>query len=207
MDWTYSTYARNMSVVGIVPIRSFSMGKYRLADSLGDRTRRELSQQLASHVTGVASESNLIPLVVTSDPEVAEWSIRNGFPIVEDTNEGLDAAVHAGILWSVAARSGWLSLHSDLPLLTTDDLSKLLQTLDAHRSPIAPSMDGGTSALGGSEDFMPAYGVSSFHRHLSRLPNPEIVVSTGLLHDIDSYDALVSASRHGRGQWLKQFLT
>ena len=67
---------------------------------------------------------------------------------------------------------------------------------------IAPSADGGTSALGGRGEARFAYGRGSFRRHLGRHPQCQVVTSPGLLHDIDSFADLESARRHPHGAWL-----
>jgi 2-phospho-L-lactate guanylyltransferase (CobY/MobA/RfbA family) len=67
---------------------------------------------------------------------------------------------------------------------------------------IAPSADGGTSVLGGQGDARFGYGPGSFHLHLRRFPEAEIVTRPGLLHDVDSPADLESARRHPRGAWL-----
>jgi 2-phospho-L-lactate guanylyltransferase (CobY/MobA/RfbA family) len=67
---------------------------------------------------------------------------------------------------------------------------------------IAPSADGGTTALAGSGPAVFTYGPGSFRRHLGRFPEAGIVIRTGLLHDVDSYSDLAAARRVPRGAWL-----
>lgn len=196
-----------MSVVAIVPVRSFAFGKQRLAESLTVAQRSALGQSLALHVTSTAAAAGAMPLVVTSDAEVAEWSIRNGLPVVEDPGTGLDDAVATGLQWVNQSGTFWIVLHSDLPLLTLSDVQQLIAAFERSQSPIAPSMDGGTSALGGRSPIETSYGSASFHRHLSLLATPHVVATTGLLHDIDSQADLISASEHRRGAWITDLIS
>ncbi len=93
-------------------------------------------------------------------------------------------------------------VHSDLPLLTASDLRFLHAALMRHGSVLAPSADGGTSAMGGRGHYMFSYGPGSFRRHLARYPNSGIVARLGLLHDVDTVADLISARNHPRGAWL-----
>ena len=93
-------------------------------------------------------------------------------------------------------------VHTDLPLLTVSELEDLNQALSENGIVIAPSADGGTSALGASGPADFAYGPGSFHRHLGSFPAASILARPGLLHDIDTFADLESARRHPLGAWL-----
>jgi 2-phospho-L-lactate guanylyltransferase len=189
--------------VGIVPIKSFRDGNRRLAPVLDDGRRSRLGQALASHVARTVEDAGLIPLIVTADPEVAEWATLTGFPSHPDPDEGLDAAAAAGVEWAIRAGSRWIVIHGDLPLLTPNDLRALISTGESGANPISPSSDGGTSAIGGKGPVDFAFGPASFHRHLVRLPDPTVVVRSGLALDIDSPDDLLRA-RGFAGEWLRE---
>lgn len=190
----------------MIPVKSFDVGKARLAGYLDAEARAGLGRAFAERTASVAENAGLLPLIVSGDAAVGEWALRAGFPTIEDTGSGLDGAAAAGAAWARESRSAWIVLHADLPLLRTDDLVDAGKAI--LRSPflIAPSADGGTSALGGRHTVSPAYGPGSFRRHLSRYPEAEIIVRTGLLLDVDSPDDLRSASRHRRGQWLEKWV-
>lgn len=190
----------------IVPVKSFSLGKRRLSGTLDPATRARLGRRLADHVAATIAAAGLIPLIVTADAEVAEWATRSGYPSLPDPGDGLDAAVSAGVVWSRESGATWLALHSDLPLLETKDVQSLVRTLENRESVIAPSADGGTSALGGREPIDFSYGVASFHRHLPRLTDPGVVTRTGLLHDVDSPADLSSAAATVRGGWINELV-
>lgn len=190
----------------IIPVKSFAMGKRRLSGALDPGVRATLSRALADHVAGTAAAAGLIPLLVTADAEVAEWATRSGYPSLADPGEGLDAAVASGVEWSLMSGGTWLALHSDLPLLKASDIGSLTTMLEHRESVIAPSADGGTSAIGGREPISFSFGVASFHRHLPRLVDPGVVARTGLLHDVDSPADLISATTSTGGDWLRDLV-
>jgi 2-phospho-L-lactate guanylyltransferase len=189
--------------VAILPVKSFSLGKGRLAGPLTDDERSALGRALAERTAEVAVDAGLIPLLVAGDGAVAEWALTNGLPVIPDTGEGLDAAAGIGVEWAVGSASAWIVIHADLPLVRPGELGDVLASVPPGKVAIAPSADGGTSAMAGTgpaTNF--AYGPGSFHRHLARNPGAAIVVRLGLLHDLDTYLDLVSARSHERGAWL-----
>ncbi len=191
-----------MPTVAILPVKSFRLGKGRMADNLSDETRSVLGRALAERTAALAVDAGLIPILVAGDGEVAEWALLHGFPSIPDPGEGLDSAALAGVFWATEAASEWIVVHTDLPLLTANELANLDEALSRTGTVIAPSADGGTSALGSSGPADFSYGPGSFHRHLGRFPAAEIVARPGLLHDIDTFADLESARRHPRGAWL-----
>ena len=144
--------------------------------------------------------------LVTGDPDVAAWAAGLGFPSAPETGEGLDGAAAAGTEWATQANTPWLILHSDLPLLTTTELTTLTNPLSEGTDVIAPSADGGTSAIGSSGSMSFTFGPGSFARHLARLKDPNVFASVGLLHDVDTPGDVESAAKHRRGAWLASYI-
>lgn len=177
----------------IIPVKSFRLGKQRLSDTLDTLARQSLGRALAAHVAGTVESAGLIPVIVTGDREVATWATQIGFPSLPDPGTGLDAAAGTGVEWAGRSGSHWLVLHSDLPLLRPDDVASLADVLRSGESPIAPSADGGTTAIGSVGPFSFSFGVASFHRHLPRLAHPRVVYRRGLAFDIDSAHDLAAA--------------
>lgn len=194
-----------MPTVAVIPVKSFALGKQRLAGELDPERRAALARGLADHVATTVSDTGVMPLIVTADAQVAEWATRAGFPSVADPGVGLDAAASAGVAWADGARSEWLVLHADLPLISTDDITALLRVLETGPA-IAPSSDGGTSAIGGRgpRDF--SFGPGSFHRHLKMLPEASIVTRPGMLLDIDSGSDLEAAMSAPQGSWIRDLI-
>ena len=190
--------------VVIIPVKSFRLGKQRLASALDDAQRSRLGRALATHVAETVEEAGLLAMFVTGDPEVAAWATSSGFPSLPDPGQGLNAAAAAGVEWADRSRSSWIVLHSDLPLLQAEDLGALANT---RTDVIAPSSDGGTSAISARSSIEFAFGPASFHKHLPQLRSPTIVARTGLLLDIDSPFDLSSALSHPRGRWMRTALS
>jgi 2-phospho-L-lactate guanylyltransferase len=167
----------------------------RLGNDVTAAERAELGRVVATHVLEVVSAVGLIPLVVTSEPEVSRWADASGCTVLSDGGAGLDTACATGVEWASQREAPWLVLHADLPLVTTNDIVALVELVETGRSVIAPSSDGGTSALSSSVEIEFAFGVASFHRHLVRLDDPVVVIRAGLLHDLDTPNDLETA-RH-----------
>lgn len=190
----------------VIPVKSFSMGKRRLAGFVDPSARAQLGRALADHVASTVADAGLVPLVVTADSEVAEWSTRSGFPSLPDPGLGLDEAARRGVDWVRHASAAWLVLHADLPLLSIIDVGTLVSELENHGAVIAPSADGGTSAIGSRDALHFSFGVSSFHRHLRRLGRPGVVARRGLLLDIDAPQDLSAAANTPEGRWIGELV-
>jgi len=188
--------------VAVLPVKSFHLGKERLAESLAAETRVALAQAFAIRTADTSASAGLIPLIVAGDSDVAEWALIRGIPTVDDPGNDLNAAAAAGVEWARTADCSWIVVHCDLPLLQVDELEEVVVALAKVGTVIAPSADGGTSALGGTDPVEFSYGPGSFHRHLARNPDSAVLARIGLLHDVDSPPDLVSARRHPRGKWL-----
>ena len=184
-----------------LPIRSFQNAYRRLAEAHGPDQRAALARALASHTAGTVLRAGATPHIVTSAADVREWARASGYPVVpEPTGGGLDGAAAEAV--RQASGRPWLILHADLPCLRPDEVATALDVLRSGRRVLAPSYDGGTSALGGLGRFRFRYGVASFHRHLAFGPPPKVIASLGFLVDIDRPRDLVVAARHPRGAWL-----
>jgi 2-phospho-L-lactate guanylyltransferase (CobY/MobA/RfbA family) len=143
------------------------------------------------------------PLIVTADEAVSDYARSAGLQVLSDTDTGLDEACQIGV---AASPGRWVVLHADLPLLDVGDVSVLREAVASGRDVIAPSSDGGTSAISSTDAVLFSFGAASFHRHLPRLTDPVIVARVGLLHDLDSDKDLRSALRHPKGHWLRPFV-
>jgi len=111
-------------------------------------------------------------------------------------------------IYAAAAEAPWVVLHADLPLVTGNALRAIVAAAGAGPV-IAPSYDGGTSALGDSgterrRHF--AYGPASFQAHLARSPAAQVIVDYRLAIDVDRPRDLQVAARLPGGEWLQRFL-
>ena len=193
-------------MVAIVPVKTFSLGKGRLADSLSPSNRERIGKAFAGRTVEIAENAGLIPLVVAGDSTVGEWAILNGIPSIPDPGGGLNAAAAEGVAWADLSSAGWMVIHSDLPLLTPGDLEPQVALIEGGGVVLAPSADGGTSLFGGTGQGNFEYGPGSFSRHFGANPESKVAISLGLLHDVDSENDLRSALAHPRGAWMRGVL-
>lgn len=191
-----------MPVAAIVPIRSFRTGKDRLSSGLDPAARQRLGRVMAERTADAAEEAMLLPAIVTSDPEVMAWASGKALPTIAETGQGLNSAAADGVDWAGHNGLEWIVLHSDLPLVTALDLAELESAASRGVSFVAPSADGGTTAISAPVPVAFSYGPASATRHIARLRDPQIFVSLGLLHDLDSVSDLTSATHHPLGKWL-----
>ena len=188
-----------------LPVRSFSGAKDRLGTRFDAPSRARIARALASRTAEVVSRSGVEPLIVSSGEDVAKWATENDLRCLpEPASGGLNAA--ASVAPVAAGTEPWLILHADLPCLSVNDLTTAYIGLNDHPFVVAPSHDGGTTAIGGRGSFEFSYGPASFHRHLRAAPGHLVVSSFGFLLDVDSVADIDAATNHPRGAWLKQHL-
>jgi 2-phospho-L-lactate guanylyltransferase len=168
----------------VIPIRSFQ-GMSRLAAVLDAEARRHLIARLAAHTVAISLAAGTHVTTVTGDPEVSAWARGLGISVIPEPDAGgLDAAARAGV--AAAEGQRWLVLHADLPLLGPNDITAVLEAARDGFA-LAPSHDGGTSAVVGTTgDFPFRYGPGSFQRHLAAVVGRATVVSRpGFGADVD----------------------
>jgi len=196
-----------------VPIKPFGVAKQRLRPRLDVAARSALGKEIAAHTLRTAAVSGAEVVVVTGDTAVAAWTADLGFGVLEEApGGGLDGAIAA--LQQEARRNGdgarpWLALHADLPMLTDRDVAALLQGLSETSAVIAPSHDGGTSALGCPYRMRTRYGVGSYHHHLRRLQlasEVTVVNRPGLAFDLDTVADLDMLLAADGASWIKDQL-
>lgn len=188
----------------VIPVKPFGVAKERLSGVLSAAARARLGRAVAAHTIETAQQVTPLVTVVTPDESIGTWAQQRGCTaLLEPPNVGLNGA--AG--FAVARQDGpWLVLHADLPLLTEAEVSALAVAARRGRV-LAPSHDGGTSAVGGQGQFDFAFGPGSFHQHLARVDAPvEIHTTVGLAIDLDDPHDLGVIRRHPAGSWIEAYL-
>jgi 2-phospho-L-lactate guanylyltransferase len=147
----------------VVPVKSFTRAKARLAPALDRAARAELARSMADRVLTAAG--SLPVLVACDDDEVAEWARGRGAEVVWVPGTDLNGAVTAA--FEVCAARGVTRVtvaHADLP--KARDLSLVVGTSGVVIVP--DRRDDGTNVLTvpTSRPFPFAYGPGSFQRHL-----------------------------------------
>ncbi len=144
-------------IAAVVPVKSLASSKSRLVDDLGrevDDLGREVIEQLAIAMLGDVLEAlsqtpELARVgVVTPDPDVARVAEAAGAEAVLRRYPGLNEALDgASKILAPGADDGCLVVLGDVAAVRPDEVSILLSSVDAPGVALAPSRDGGTSAL------------------------------------------------------------
>ncbi|MCP3975216.1 MAG: NTP transferase domain-containing protein [bacterium] len=192
-----------------IPVKPFGVAKQRLHPRLDAPSRSRLGREVARRTALVASATGATVVFVTGDSGVRRWAESYGYPTLAESRSnrsGLDGAASAVRDHAMELGRPWLVLHADLPLISVNDISALLEPLTSGRPVIAPSYDGGTAALGGHRFVEFAYGSGSYRRHLREVPNAAVIVRPGLAHDLDTVADLDEIVTRPGGQWINQLL-
>lgn len=143
----------------VVPVKSFTLAKTRLAAHLSEPQRRALAQQMAETVLRAAGD---LPVTVTCDDEdVAAWARSHGASVAWTPGTDLNGAVAAAVASSGVDRV--VVAHADLP--KARDLAAVVGTDGVVLVP--DRRDDGTNVLSVPVEarFPFAYGPGSFARH------------------------------------------
>src|SRR5689334_16067463 len=103
----------------VIPLRSFTLGKARLADALDADARATLARTMAERV--VAASRDYPVVVVSSAPEVVTWA--RDLELATRTDPGsLNGAATLGQRWAhEQGLARYAIVHADLPHITTVD--------------------------------------------------------------------------------------
>ncbi len=185
--------------VAIVPIRSLTGGKTRLASVLSVDERRDLIKSMLMQVTRAALDSDLLShvIVISTDPDALEFATTldsRVSPLRQGAAPGLIASLDQARAEAISSGStSALILFGDLPLIEPVDVRLLMQATASIV--IAPDQRGaGTNALllrdGALSAFAFQFGANSFHRHVTEAARlgvtPAISRSPGTLFDLDT---------------------
>jgi 2-phospho-L-lactate guanylyltransferase len=183
----------------VIPLRSFALGKARLAAVLSEDERETLARSMAECVLAAAGTRPVA--IVSSAPEVVAWARAHGCDIVADPGS-LDAAAAAGREWAVGrGLPRYAVVHADLPLARS--LDPVVGDGDAPVAAIVPDhRDDGTPVLSlpSAAAFTFAYGPGSAARHAEEarrrsltvriVRDPELGFDVDLADDLAALDAL-----------------
>jgi len=162
----------------LVPVKSFSRAKLRLAGVLDPDARSRLARELGARVLRAAD--GLPRYVVCDDEEVADWAVAQGARVLWTPGRGLSGAVGAAVR-HLGGRGVDLAVvaHADLPLVAS---------LGGFGTPgmvtLAPDLrlDGtNVAAVPARSGFRFAYGPGSFQRH--REEAGRLGLSCRVVHD------------------------
>jgi len=203
--------------VVLVPIRSLTGGKTRLAGALTPEARATLTERMLTRVVSAALASGTIEtvLVISPDPDAVHLAGAldpRVVAVLQDPDaRGLNGAIEQGRTWAATRRAAaYLVLFGDLPLLDPDDVKNLVRR-DAPVV-IGPDRHGtGTNALmirlGATDPDQPpfrfGFGAGSYAHHVDEAHRLglEVAVSLtpGTAFDLDTPEDLVTMLGDGTG--------
>lgn len=188
----------------IVPVKQTTRGKSRLTGFTAEH-RRELA--LAFALDTVAAALPVVGVrrvvVVTNDPDAAEFERLGASVIADAPDAGLNAAFLHGAhhVSHLDPTSGLVALAGDLPALTPDTLETALRAAPPGRWFVADSVGTGTTTLGASGTRLaPSFGPHSRAEHrASGAAELDMSGLTRLRRDVDTEVDLQDAIRLGVG--------
>ena len=161
------------AVHAAIPVKAAAESKSRLSEVLRSRERERLTFTMLRDVVGVVSNSQALSdvVVVSPDSKILRFAVELGVRAVPERESGLNRAVEQVTRWCLRnGADSVLILPSDIPLLTVDDVDRLIDLGSEQRSVVvSPSSDGGTNALfrRPPEVIPPSFGSDSFREHLA----------------------------------------
>jgi 2-phospho-L-lactate guanylyltransferase len=182
----------------VIPVKPFALGKSRLA--LGEGERAAINRGFLTHVLGVAAAvlpASHIVIVSHDEDALAMARAAGARALREDGVGGLNDALAQGARFAdERGAQGVLSLFTDLPDLTPDDLHAMLGAFSGGNLVLAPDEQGsGTNAMLMPPNRVPyRHGADSLWRHLEAARDAQVdfalVRRTGLMRDVDTADQL-----------------
>ncbi len=195
-----------MKYTALVPVKSLTEAKSRLASHMTPEQRAALMLDMLHHVIDILHKSQQFAhvTVVSADTRVLELAQAWGAiaRIEEQTghNPALTAAAHRELEDGADAL---LTISADLPLLQTNDIHGIIQASTWHDVVLAPSQDRtGTNALLSRPPLVIPYlfGVNSFPRYLAQIERQHVqstsYTGVGLALDIDTIDDIQLLKQH-----------
>lgn len=179
----------------LVPIKQGGNGKSRLAEILSQEERDGLSLRMARHVLSELGRCEGISDITILSTERPDWWFGSW---AADGGQGLNAEING---WRQAcAADPILIIHADLPLLSAEDVRRLLDASEAEGIALATDRAGKGSnalAIADGRPFEFRFGPDSRQLHAVQSPTMPVIQCTGLSVDIDTLEDLMFAREHG----------
>jgi len=192
-----------MSMLAILPMKSFDEAKQRLREEMQPAPRRALAESMFSDVLVALRRSTLVDkvLVVSSDHGAQRIAAGYGAVVLEDDDRGHSQAAVRGVERALELGSERaLLVPGDCPLLSPTELDDLIRMPAGPRSAlIVPDRHGsGTNALllTPPDALTPSFGPGSRERHEQTARAAGIEVQTievaSLALDVDTPEDLTA---------------
>lgn len=181
----------------LIPVKSLSAAKQRLAAVLDQPTRTELAQAMLHDVVGTLAAWPRRPdcALVTSDPFAVDLARQYNLQIIPDpANPGETGAIEmATLLCITRGIESTLVIPADIPLIHVSELDQIMAHAPAEGSVLVPAADGrGTNAAfrRPANLFPLRFGNDSFKPHLAAAQATgktcQVLQLPGIALDIDN---------------------
>lgn len=200
------------TIAAVVPVKALGQAKGRLAQALTPEERRALVLAMLGDVLGALRAVLSVYAVISSDLGVLAYAAAYGaLPLLDRAADLNGALAQAAAQQAASGASGLLILPADVPLVTPEDLGRLLRAAARARVLVGPSRDGGTNALlVRPPQALPfQFGADSTALHLGAARRLGLSAATvrlpGLALDVDRPDDLLLLARapgHSKAQRL-----
>ena len=169
-----------MCAILLIPLKSLATAKQRLTEALSQSQRSRLAEAMLRDVmTAALGVRNRIDVsLVTGDAQAQQLAREFGFGVIEDTrNESETAAIEMATAW--CEEQGYettIVVPADIPLITADELHRVLDAAPAEGAVFVPAYDrrGSNCILRRPASLIPLrFGNDSF------LPHCEAMHKTG----------------------------
>jgi 2-phospho-L-lactate/phosphoenolpyruvate guanylyltransferase len=181
----------------LIPVKTLSTAKQRLADALTQAQRSQLAEAMLRDVMAAASgvRDRIDVALVTGDARALELAREFGFSVIKDLrNESETAAIEMATAW--CEERGYdttVVVPGDIPLITSDELHRVLDTAPAEGAVFVPAYDrrGSNCILRRPASLIPLrFGNDSFlpHCEAMRQTGQELLIleMSGIGLDIDN---------------------
>jgi 2-phospho-L-lactate/phosphoenolpyruvate guanylyltransferase len=181
----------------LIPVKSLTTAKQRLASVLSQERRSQLAEAMLCDVmTAAAGVLGRIDVaLVTGDVRARALAAEFGFLVIDDTrNESETAAIEMATAW--CEQRGYdtsVVVPGDIPLITSDELQRVLDAAPAEGAVFVPAYDrrGSNCILRRPASIIPLrFGNDSFllHCEAMRKTGRELVIleMSGIGLDIDN---------------------
>ncbi|MBV9309529.1 MAG: 2-phospho-L-lactate guanylyltransferase [Solirubrobacterales bacterium] len=195
-----------MRTLAILPVKRFDRAKQRLRQGVADDQVSELVKTMFDDVLQAVRRSSKLDqiVVVTSEPSARLIAREHEAAVIDDDEQGHNAAVKRGIAHALATGADRaLLVPGDCPLLDPDELDDLISfPVRPPSALVVPDRHGtGTNGLllTPPDAIEPSFGPDSCPRHLriakAASVSAEVVNVPSLALDIDTPDDLAALTR------------
>jgi 2-phospho-L-lactate guanylyltransferase len=166
----YGIYGDLAMTTAIVPFKTLSEAKSRLASVLSPADRRALALAMLDYVLTALAQSHTIDhIIVTASDGAAQALVTSrNITLISDIGTNLNHSLQLAIA-QVPPATSILIIHADLPLVEADDIDEFVNSMPSGGIALAGSHDGGTTALAcdAVTRMHWSFGAGSLQRHMA----------------------------------------